>query len=174
MRARPIKLPSLMLLATLLATLLLGACQRGAALDLSLSVRGQLADSRVLVLPVAVELIDAAGWLHRLPLRRQAEIDLAAPATATLPLPVDGRLRPGRYVGLRLVFADRAWFENAEHRRLPLAVDARGPFAALDIDLADDRAWSLLIELDLPASVPKQGPFQERLGFVPALTIDSR
>ncbi len=167
-------LSSLMLLASLLATPLLGACQRGVPLDLSLSVRGQLADSRVLVLPVAVELIDATGWLHRLPLRRQAEIDLAAPAAATLPLPVDGRLRPGRYVGLRLVFADRAWFENAEHRRLPLAVDARGPFAALDIELTADQTRSLLIQLDLPASVPRQGPFQERLGFVPALAIDSR
>lgn len=161
----------------LLSLLLLGGCQRGAALDLSLSVHGAVAGdpaSHLMVQPRSVELIDAAGWLHRLSVIEPAMIDLAAlPAAPSRRLKLRGRLQPGRYVGLRLVFADKAWLEPADGSRKPLKVDDRGPFAALDVVLSARGEQHLTAQIDLPASLPGQGPFQEHSRFLPALSLST-
>lgn len=166
---------TLTLLLILLPLLLIGGCQRHASLDLSLSVQGRLADSHVLVQPVAVELLDPYGRLHRLRLRDAARIDLSAPQAQNAPvnLPLRGRLQPGHYVGLRLVFADSAWLESANGLRQPLKVDARGPFVPLDVQLSAHGRQRLTAQIDLPASVPPQGVFHERLSFLPALSVSS-
>ena len=159
----------------LLSLLLLVGCQRHVSLDLSLSVQGSLADSRVLAQPVAVELLDPYGRLHRLRLRDAKQIDLSAPQAQNAPvnLPLRGRLQPGHYVGLRLVFADSAWLEAANGSRQPLKVDARGPFAPLDVQLSARGRQRLTAQIDLPASVPQRGVFHERLSFLPALSVSS-
>ncbi len=162
-------------LLILLPLLLIGGCQRHASLDLSLSVQGRLADNHVLVQPVAVELLDPCGRVHRLRLRDLEQIDLSAPQAkdAPLHLPLRGRLQPGHYVGLRLVFADGAWLESANGSRRPLKVDARGPFAPLDVQLTARGRQGLTAQINLPASVPPQGVFHERLSFLPALSVSS-
>ncbi|WP_293397101.1 hypothetical protein [Nevskia sp.] len=158
-----------------LPLLLLGGCQRRSSLDLSLTVHGTLAESHVLARPVAVELLDPEGRLHRLRLREPDQIDLSAAQALNAPLhlPLRGRLRPGHYVGLRLVFADSAWLEAANGSRQPLKVDVRGPFAPLDVQLSAHDRQRLTAQIDLPASVPQQGVFHERLSFLPALSVSS-
>lgn len=162
-------------LILLLSLLLLGGCQRHVSLDLSLSVQGSLAESHLLARPVAVELLDPYGRLHRLRLRDPEQIDLSASQAQNAPvnLPLRGRLQPGHYVGLRLVFADSAWLEAANGSRQPLKVDARGPFAPLDVQLSAHGRQRLTAQIDLPASVPQQGVFHERLSFLPALSVSS-
>lgn len=166
-----------LLVPGLLSLLLLAGCQRGAALDLSLSVRGAVAGdpaSHLMVQPKSVELIDAAGWLYRLSVIEPAMIDLAALSAApSRRLKLRGRLQPGRYVGLRLVFADNAWLEPADGSRKPLKVDARGPFATLDVVLSARGEQRLTAQIDLPASLPGQGPFDDHSSFLPALSLST-
>ncbi len=159
---------AILTLLILLPLLLIGGCQRHASLDLSLSVQGRLADGRVLAQPVALELLDPYGRLHRLRFRDLEQIDLSAPQAkdAPLHLPLRGRLQPGHYVGLRLVFADSAWLESANGLRQPL-------FVPLDVQLSAHGRQRLTAQIDLPASVPPQGVFHERLSFLPALSVSS-
>ncbi|WP_428385895.1 hypothetical protein [Nevskia ramosa] len=162
-------------LTLMLSLLLLGGCRRHTSLDLSLSVQGSLAESHLLVRPVAVELLDPYGRLHRLRLRDAAQIDLSAPQARSAPLhlALRGRVQPGHYVGLRLVFADSAWLEAANGSRQPLKVDARGPFAPLDVQLSARGRQRLTAQIDLPASVPPRGVFHERSSFLPVLSVST-
>jgi len=166
-------------LVILLPLVLLGGCQRRSSLDLSLTVHGSLADSHVLARPVAIELIDPMGRLHRLRLREPEQIDLSATQQRNSPLhlPLRDRLPPGHYVGLRLVLAEGAWLETANGVRQSLKIDARGPFAPLDVQLPAHGKQRLTAAIDLPASVPMQGTFHQRLSLLPALSVsvlDSR
>lgn len=149
----------------------LAGCQRGARIELELVASAAFADSHLLAMPTAVELIDARGLLFRLPVARPLEIDLVTLAAAPLQLSLRGQLPAGRYIGLRLVFEPTVWFERPGGLRAPLPVDPRSAFADLDLDLAAGSRQRLMALLDLDASVIRLGPFQDLQRFQPRLSL---
>lgn len=155
------------MIPVLLAALLLAGCQRGATLDVELLTTAAVADGQLLAEPQAIELLDAANRLHRLPLRPVQPLALGVSATPQR-LPA-GRLPPGRYLGLRLRFASPVWWQAADGARMPLLVDAQGPFEDIDLVLQAGEHRRLQIVLDLPGSLPFDAPFHERHRFVPQL-----
>lgn len=133
----------------LAALLLLSGCQRGARVEVELMTSRAFADSQLLAVPTAVELIDGRGRLYNMPVARPVQIDLVALATAPLTLQLRGELPAGRYIGLRLVFEDTVWFTLPGGGRTALAVDPRSAFADLDIELVAGQAVPLRALLDL-------------------------
>lgn len=155
----------------LLLVLLLGlaGCQRGARLEVELMVSGAIQGRQVLAQPTAVELIDARGRLFRLPVARPLPLDLVTVSTVPVRLALRGQLRPGHYVGLRLVFDDTVWLTEPGGARTPLTVDHSAGFAELALDLDTGDALSLIAMLDLDASLVRLGPFPDIHRFRPSL-----
>jgi hypothetical protein len=149
----------------------LGGCERGARLDVELMVSGAIQGRHVLAQPTAVELIDARGDLFRLPVARPVPLDLVAVSAAPVRLALRGRLRPGHYVGLRLVFDDTVWLTEPGGARTPLTVDHSAGFAELALDLDTGDALSLSAMLDLNASLVRLGPFPDIHRFLPSLRL---
>ena len=156
----------------LLAVLLgLAGCQRGARLDVELMVSRAFPDSHVLAMPTAVELIDTRGLLFRLPVHQPMSLDLVSVSAKPVRLRLRGELPAGRYLGLRLVFDDRVWFELPTGSRVPLTVDQTGAFAELDVELDAGDTHALAALLDLDASVIRLGPFTDVHRFLPRLKL---
>ena len=155
------------MIPVLVAALLLAGCQRCATLDVELLTTAAAVDGHLLAELQAIELLDAAYHLHRLPLKPEQPLALGVVATPQRLPP--GRLPPGRYRGLRLRFASPVWWQAVDGARLPLLVDTQGPFEDIDLLLQAGEHRRLQIALDLPGSLPFDAPFHERHRFVPLL-----
>lgn len=154
--------------ALLIATTMLSSgCRRGAQLDVELVVApGVAGGSRIVVVPVAVELLDARSELFRLPVVQPQAVDLAAPGSTPLRLTLRGRVPAGRYIGLRLVLDDPVRYAQPGGAETSLAVDRTGAFAAADLELEADGRGRLIAAVDLDALLVRRPPLPDVRHFL--------